>query len=243
MFPMATLMHGGLERAADRYGDRDAIRAGDDRWSFRDLDGLANAFARHLVARGVEPGDRVAVMMANRPEFVVTVTAMSKIGAAAVLLSPAWKAAEVDHALELTAGPRHAVADGAGASLLADRLGSDGVTDLEDPTTFEAATTHGRDRPPGGEARATDDVILVFSSGTTGSRRRSATRTPRSAGRRRTGARRWDSVPTTGSRWPHRHRTYSASSTCSPPWTPARRCGCTAGSTSTRCCTASPPSA
>jgi long-chain acyl-CoA synthetase len=168
MFPMATLMHGGLERAADRYGDRDAIRAGDDRWSFRDLDGLANAFARHLVARGVEPGDRVAVMMANRPEFVVTVTAMSKIGAAAVLLSPAWKAAEVDQALELTAGPRHAVADGAGASLLADRLGSDGVTDLEDPTTFEAATTHGRDRPPGGEARATDDVILVFSSGTTG---------------------------------------------------------------------------
>ena len=49
-------MHRGLERAADRYGDRDAIRAGDERWSFRDLDGLANAFARHLVDRGVGPG-------------------------------------------------------------------------------------------------------------------------------------------------------------------------------------------
>jgi long-chain acyl-CoA synthetase len=168
MFPMATLVHGGLERAAKRYGDRDAIRAGDDRWSFRELDGLGNAFARHLVDRGVGAGARVAVMMANRPEFVITVNAISKVGAAAVLLSPAWKAAEVDHALGLTAGARHAVADGAGASLLADRLGRDGVTDLDDTTALEAALTHSRRRPPGAEARATDDVILVFSSGTTG---------------------------------------------------------------------------
>ena len=51
-------------------------------------------------------------MMSNRVEFVATVHAISKIGAAAVLLSPAWKAVEVDHALELTAGPRHAIADG-----------------------------------------------------------------------------------------------------------------------------------
>ena len=49
-------MHGGLERAADRFGRRDAIRAGDDQWSFEDLDGWANAFARHLQARGVGDG-------------------------------------------------------------------------------------------------------------------------------------------------------------------------------------------
>ena len=33
-------MHGGLERAADRFGDRPALRAGEDDWSFRDLDGV-----------------------------------------------------------------------------------------------------------------------------------------------------------------------------------------------------------
>src|SRR4029453_10082053 len=99
------------ERAADRFGTRDAVRVGDERWSFGDLDGLANAFAHHLVARGVGPGDRVAVMTTNRVEFVAVVHAVSKVGAAAVLLSPAWKAVEVDHALGLTA-PLHAVADG-----------------------------------------------------------------------------------------------------------------------------------
>jgi long-chain acyl-CoA synthetase len=165
---MATLVHGGLERAADRYGDRVAVRAGADDWSFRDLDGLANAFARHLAARGVGPGARVAVMTSNRAEFVAAVHGISKVGAAAVLLSPAWKAAEVDHALDVTAGPRHAVADGVAASLLADRLGADGVTDLDDPAATEAAFGHSRARPPRAEAATTDDAILVFSSGTTG---------------------------------------------------------------------------
>jgi acyl-CoA synthetase (AMP-forming)/AMP-acid ligase II len=107
-------------------------------------------------------------MTSNRAEFVAAVHGISKVGAAAVLLSPAWKAAEVDHALDVTAGPRHAVADGAAASLLADRLGADGVTDLDDAAATEAAFGHSRARPAGTEAAAADDAILVFSSGTTG---------------------------------------------------------------------------
>src|SRR6186997_1972970 len=103
-----TLMHHGLERAAVRFGDRDFLRAGDDSWSFRDLDGLGNAYARYLSDHGVGRGDRVAVMMANRVEFVAIVHGASKIGAAAVLISPAWKSREVGHAVELTR-PVHAV--------------------------------------------------------------------------------------------------------------------------------------
>lgn len=160
-------MHCGLERAADQYGDRIAVRAGDDGWSFRELDGLGNAFARHLVARGVAARDRVAVMTSNRVEFVVAVQAISKVGAAAVLLSPAWKVVEVDHALGLT-GPRHAVADGEAVALLAERLGTGGVTDLDDRATVGAACAESKARLDASEARATDEAILVFSSGTTG---------------------------------------------------------------------------
>ncbi len=64
-------MHQGLERAADRFGDRPALLAANGCWSWRDLDGMSNAFARHLAARGVSAGQRVAVMTANRPEFDV----------------------------------------------------------------------------------------------------------------------------------------------------------------------------
>jgi long-chain acyl-CoA synthetase len=161
----STLLHEGLERAAGRFGDSDAVRAGDERWSFRELNGLSNAFARHLVSRGVTAGDRVAVMTANRVEFVIAVYAASKVGAAAVLVSPAWKAAEVGHALDLT-GPVHAVADGEGASLLREILGPDRLTDLDDPSTD--AFDHSRDQPPARQVEGSTEAILVFSSGTTG---------------------------------------------------------------------------
>lgn len=158
-------MHRGLETAAGLFGDRVAVRAGDENWTWRELDGLAAASARHLAGRGVTPGDRVAVMTSNRVEFVATVYGISKLGAAAVLLSPAWKATEVDHALGLTA-PRHAVADGDAVALLADRLGADAVTDLDRPRTGDDTPTAAAPAGPGPVPH--DDAVLVFSSGTTG---------------------------------------------------------------------------
>jgi acyl-CoA synthetase (AMP-forming)/AMP-acid ligase II len=83
-------MHRGIERAAERFGDRDAVLFGDERWSYSELDAGSNSFARHLATRGVNPGQRVAMMLTNRPEFVVAVNGISKLGAAAVLFSPAW---------------------------------------------------------------------------------------------------------------------------------------------------------
>lgn len=160
-------MHSGLERAATRFGERDFIRAGDHRWSFREVEGCSNAFARQLHAKGVAAGQRVAVMTSNRPEFVMAVHGISKLGAAAVLLSPAWKAFEVDHALHLTS-PVHAVADGGAASLLAERLGLLGVTDLDDELTCKAVFAQDHSSMPAAKAGEADESVLVFSSGTTG---------------------------------------------------------------------------
>ena len=41
-------------------------------------------------------------MSSNRPEFVVALRAIWRLGAAVVLISPAWKPDEVRHALALT---------------------------------------------------------------------------------------------------------------------------------------------
>jgi acyl-CoA synthetase (AMP-forming)/AMP-acid ligase II len=166
MFPMAAaLMHEALQRAARRFGDRDAVRSGGERWSFADLEGLSNAFARHLAARGVGTGDRVAVMTANRVEFLVAVQATSKLGGAAVLVSPAWKLTEVGHALDLTR-PAHAVGDGDASPLLVECLGAGAVTDLDDPSVDPFA--YSRARTAAGGAGDGDEAVLVFSSGTTG---------------------------------------------------------------------------
>jgi acyl-CoA synthetase (AMP-forming)/AMP-acid ligase II len=161
------MMHRGLERAADELGDRIGVRAGDEQWTFAELDAISNAFAHHLAAMGVGRGDRVAMMLSNRPEFVTAVHGISKLGAAAVSISPAWKAMEVDHALALTS-PVYAIADGDGAGLLAQRLGDDRVADLDDPSVLAAIHAADRNRPSVGGVSEDDESVLVFSSGTTG---------------------------------------------------------------------------
>jgi acyl-CoA synthetase (AMP-forming)/AMP-acid ligase II len=159
------LIHESLERAALRFGDRDALRCDDARWSYRDLDVMSNGLAGLLRTEGVGRGDRVALMTSNRVEFIATVHAISKVGAAAVLLSPAWKAAEVGHALDLT-GPTHGVADGDGVGVLAGVLGADRVTDLDDRPALESP---GDVVPEGSQGSSPEDeAVLVFSSGTTG---------------------------------------------------------------------------
>jgi long-chain acyl-CoA synthetase len=163
---IAPALHRALEAACEQYGDRAAILAGDDEWSFARLDGFANSFARHLSAAGVKKGDRVALMTGNRPEFVVAVHAVSKVGAASVLLSPAWKAREVGHALDLTA-PVHAVTDGEGTAILTELAGRERVTDLDDLSVLDRALGHGRSSAADGVDPA-DEALLVFSSGTTG---------------------------------------------------------------------------
>jgi acyl-CoA synthetase (AMP-forming)/AMP-acid ligase II len=160
-------MHHGLESAADQFPLHPAVLAGDDRWTYAELQRASNAAARHLALQGVGTGDRLALMTSNRPEFVVVAHAASKLGAVPVLLNPAWKALEVDAALALT-GPRYGVADGDGVGLLAERLGADCVLDLDADADARAVADRTSTAPPPPHVAALDDdAVFVFSSGTT----------------------------------------------------------------------------
>ena len=72
------------------------------------VEALSAGLARTLAQRGVHAGQRVALMSSNRPEFIFAVHAIWQLGASAVLISPAWKAAEVSDALAVS-GAHHAV--------------------------------------------------------------------------------------------------------------------------------------
>ena len=205
----AGLMHHGLESAAGSFPDHAAVLAGDDRWTYGELDRAANALAQHLAVQGVGRGDRVAVMTSNRPEFVVAVHAASKLGAAPVMLNSSWKALEVGTALGLTT-PRYGVADGAGVELLAEQLGADAVLNLDDAAAA-AVIDRTSDAPaPAVAVEETDDAVFVFSSGTT-DRPKAVRHIHRSIalGDAALGARRSGSAPTTASRWRPRPRTSS----------------------------------
>ncbi|OBK97230.1 AMP-dependent synthetase [Mycobacterium asiaticum] len=125
----------------------------DRQFSLPQLAALTDGLAATLHKRGVGPGHRVAVMASNRPEFVAAVQALWRLGAAAVLLSPAWKRSEVEHALALT-DPADALGDHPVLAQLMPMLHLDEPAAAGEPATPAA--------------RPDDDAVLVFSSGTTG---------------------------------------------------------------------------
>jgi len=68
-----------MAQAARAYGDKVALRYGDRAWTFAEFDAVADRLAS-AIARRVEPGARAAVMMANRPEYVLLQCAIERAG-------------------------------------------------------------------------------------------------------------------------------------------------------------------
>src|SRR5262245_34165812 len=95
-------IHAFLHDAADRHGDRVAIRFEGEAWSFRELDSSGNAFAHGLARLGIGVGDRVLLATGNRPEWVTALHGISQVGAATVLVNSSWRSLELQHALRLT---------------------------------------------------------------------------------------------------------------------------------------------
>lgn len=86
-FPDAPV-HINLEATAHLHSTRIAISAGDRSWTYAELQDEVERFAGFLAERGIGPGDRVAVWLQNRPEYVTAVYAAWRRGAIVSPLSP-----------------------------------------------------------------------------------------------------------------------------------------------------------
>lgn len=73
--------------AVARAPDREALVAGDLRLTWAQLDIIVAQTASSLAARGIEAGDRIALLIGNRAEFVVLLYAIARAGAIAVPIS------------------------------------------------------------------------------------------------------------------------------------------------------------
>jgi len=71
-----------LDRNADRTPDAAAVIFGDTRLTHRQLLDRVTALAAAFRAAGVGPGDIVALLMGNRPEFLESALAVNRVGAA-----------------------------------------------------------------------------------------------------------------------------------------------------------------
>jgi fatty-acyl-CoA synthase len=84
-----------LDETAARHGAREALVFGEQRWTWAEFQRETDAIAKGLIAIGVEPGERVAVWMTNRPEWLWLMFAIAKVGACIVPLNTRYRTDDV----------------------------------------------------------------------------------------------------------------------------------------------------
>ncbi|NOR57328.1 MAG: AMP-binding protein, partial [Sulfurimonas sp.] len=93
-------LYGLLENSVESHPHSIAISYLGNEISYTELDGLINKTANALIKLNVKPGDRVALYLANTPQFIISLYAILKVGAIGVPINPLYKDNEVLFELE-----------------------------------------------------------------------------------------------------------------------------------------------
>ncbi|WP_456305141.1 acyl-CoA synthetase [Elioraea rosea] len=147
----------------------------EERWSFDRLKALSCKIANVLAARGVRRGDRVAILLPQRPETAAAHLAAYRLGAIAVPLFTLFGPDAVSFRLA-DSGAAAVITDRAGAALLAPLrallpdlrcvLSADGAADgAED---LPALASRASDSFATADTAADDPALIIYTSGTTG---------------------------------------------------------------------------
>jgi len=89
-----------VEESFRKYRDLPAYRFMGKAFTFGQIDDLSRAFAAYLQSTGLAPGDRVAIMMPNVPQYPVAVAGILRAGMVVVNVNPLYTPRELEHQLK-----------------------------------------------------------------------------------------------------------------------------------------------
>ncbi|MBF6436484.1 class I adenylate-forming enzyme family protein [Nocardia cyriacigeorgica] len=153
--------------ASTRWGDRDYLVTEHTRLSFTEHAAAAGALARALRDRyGVGKGDRIGILAANTPEWVVAFWAAQCLGAIAVGYNAWWAPPEISYGLAHTT-PSVLIADAKRAAGVAELRADVPVLTMEDDVAALIAEFAGGELPTTPVAED-DPAVILYTSGTSG---------------------------------------------------------------------------
>ncbi|MEQ8231838.1 MAG: AMP-binding protein [Gammaproteobacteria bacterium] len=129
-----------LSEAAARHGAREALVFEDRRWTYAELEAETDRVAKALIALGVEPGERVALWMTNRPEWLFLMFAIARVGACIVPLNTRYRTDDVAYTVTQSRSATLITLDRSGPvdyqgmlleSMSAVRTNGDGTLDID----------------------------------------------------------------------------------------------------------------
>jgi fatty-acyl-CoA synthase len=173
-----------IERWAKTQPDAPAILHGERTVTYRMLDEGANRYARWAEGEGVVKGDVVALLMENRPEFVMAWLGLMKVGGIAALINTHLMGAPLGHTVGLANAKHLILQDRLAPNLrqVLDTLDAKPVlwvTGAESPEEksigaedLDAALSAQSAAPMGADTRkhifCRDPALYIYTSGTTG---------------------------------------------------------------------------
>ncbi|UQS15163.1 long-chain-acyl-CoA synthetase [Pseudomonas sp. HS6] len=92
-----------FEQATLRNPEGPALLSGEMVLSYSQVNQWANRIAHYLIGQGIGKGDVVAVFIENRPELLVTILALAKVGAVSALLNTSQTRDTLIHSINLVA--------------------------------------------------------------------------------------------------------------------------------------------
>jgi long-chain acyl-CoA synthetase len=157
-----------LSETAERRGDRTAFKLDDFELSYHMLDCAASRIANLLEDKGLEPGDRVGLMLPNVPYFPSIYYGILRAGGVVVPMNVLLKGREVSFYLgDSGAKLLFAWADFAEAAEEgASEAGAEVI--LVKPGEFEQLVGAYSDEYPTVERADDDTAVILYTSGTTG---------------------------------------------------------------------------
>ncbi|WP_230409095.1 (2,3-dihydroxybenzoyl)adenylate synthase [Zooshikella harenae] len=100
-----------LRERAQHQGNQLAVIDVNHRWTYQQLDQLADQLTAGLIELGIEAGDRVVVQLPNQAEFFVICFALFRLGAWPIMALPGHRQAEISYFCEFSQAKAYFIAD------------------------------------------------------------------------------------------------------------------------------------
>jgi long-chain acyl-CoA synthetase len=163
---MPSLAHNLLD-AADAEGGRPALRMDDAVLTYDEFRDAALRVSASLKSMGVQPGDRVGMVLPNVPSFPVVFYGALLAGGAVVPMNPLLKAREVEYYLR-DSGARVVVALDSTAQPVVEAAGAVGIDAVPVGPALPEALMSDRPLAVAEDRDGGDLAVILYTSGTTG---------------------------------------------------------------------------
>lgn len=174
------VVHQVLKEKAAQLGNREFFRFQGQSFGYQDFDRLSDRAAAGLQAAGVKKGDKVAIIMSNRPEYLFVWFGLSKLGAVEVPVNTAHRGELLTYMLDQSESSLLVVESGfldrvapvldqlPGMKRLVVLDDGDPLPSLSKPALSYAELVDNQGEYDPAEVLWSDPFTIMYTSGTTG---------------------------------------------------------------------------